>query len=115
MTDTFNIPRTSRDFRSANQMAKGLAYDSCREKHGHLTRAASYGQWFVEALKDAGLPEHREDHGSDLRETLATVIDALNEAHGLIEHEADGENLAPEMFPLDIDELNALWREIGGV
>ncbi len=97
--------------RAANQMAQRFAYDGCRERHAHLIRAAQYGQWFVEALKDAGLPEHRPI-ALDLTETLAVVLDALHTAHGLIEKAADGENLAPELFPMDVAELDALHAKL---
>ncbi len=97
--------------RHANSMAQRFTFDACRERHAHLIRAAQYGQWFVEALRDAGLPEHRPI-ALDLTEVLAVVLDALNATHGLIEKAADAENLAPELFPMDVAELDALHAKL---
>ncbi len=97
--------------RAANSMAQRFTYDACRERHAHLIRAAQYGQWFVEALRDAGLPEHRPI-ALDLTEVLAVTLDALHAAHGLIEREADSENLAPEIFPMDVSELNRMYDQL---
>lgn len=97
--------------RSSDAMARRFTEDACRAKHAQLTRAAFYGQWFVEALKDAGLPERSKD-GSNVRSTLGTIIDALSETTGLIEKDADNAGIAPESFPLDTAELLEMWRKI---
>lgn len=98
--------------RSTDAMSRRFAEDACRAKHGHLTRAAIYGQWFVEALKDAGLPENLKGLGSDVHTTLGIIIDALSEAAGLIEKDADNHGIAPENFPLDTVELVDLWQKM---
>ena len=98
--------------RSANEMARRFTEDACRAKHGHLTRAALYGQWFIEALKDGGLPEKIKGPGNDVRETLGTIIDALSDAIGLVEKDAGNHGIAPETFAVDMDELLAMWRKL---
>lgn len=102
--------------RTANQIAQRFFNDACREKHGHLTRAASYALWAVEALRDAGLPEHRKigELGVDVADVVALAIDALNEAHGQITKDADNAGIAPEEFPLDVTELLEMHRQLGG-
>jgi hypothetical protein len=97
--------------READRMAQRFAYDACREKHGHLIRAAQYLQWAAESLKDAGLPEYREGT-TDLHDVLATSLDALSNTHGLIINEADAEKIAPEIFPLDVSDLEAMYAEL---
>ncbi len=105
--------RAIHQLRSANAIAKDFAYDACRERHARLTVAALHGLWFVEALKDAGLPEHCK-LSNDLATAVAGVIDMLRDTHGGIINAADGEGIAPECFPLDITELEAMHRATGG-
>lgn len=96
---------------SAAAMARSFVDDACRARHGSLTRAAMYAQWFIAELRDAGLPDHAKT-GNDIYGTLSNILDTLAEAHGSITRAADAEGIAPECFPLDTAELDALWRHL---
>lgn len=97
--------------RSADQMARRFADDACRAKHGHLMRAAIYATWFIEALKDGGLPEKSADV-TDVKQVLGIAIDALSEAIGLVEKDADNHGIAPEVFHVDMADLLVMWRKL---
>jgi hypothetical protein len=47
-----------------------------------------------------------------VRATLGTIIDAISEAQGLIEKDADNQGLAPECFAIDMADLSDLWRKM---
>lgn len=86
------------------QRAQNLWMDTLRPRHAALERAIDGFTRAVRDLREAGLPEHMP-MTVDLADVRKLLLDALSEAAGMIEHDADAQHISVEMFAIDLSEL----------